>query len=100
MIPKHHMKVFIDIFETLNIKVLWKYDDSSYQFPKNVFILKEVPQNDVLAHKNVKLFITNGGVCSILESVYHGVPMIVTPFFGDQVRSTFIVKLFCFDFFF
>uniref|UniRef100_A0A6P7GJF9 UDP-glucuronosyltransferase-like n=1 Tax=Diabrotica virgifera virgifera TaxID=50390 RepID=A0A6P7GJF9_DIAVI len=38
----------------------------------------------ILAHPNLKLFITHGGLLSILETVYHGVPILVLPIFADQ----------------
>ena len=36
------------------------------------------------AHPNTKLFITHGGLLSTQESIYHGVPLIYLPVFGDQ----------------
>lgn len=38
----------------------------------------------LLAHPNVKLFITHGGLLSSIETVYHGVPVLCLPLFGDQ----------------
>lgn len=32
----------------------------------------------------MKLFYTHGGLGGITEALYNGVPMIGTPFFGDQ----------------
>lgn len=36
-----------------------------------------------LGHKNLKLFITHGGLQSLQETIYNGVPVIVFPLFGD-----------------
>lgn len=89
MIPDFHISTFKTVFKSLQskkLKVLWKFDKTPKKFPKNVFTMERVPQNLVLGHKNVKIFITNGGVCSIQEGIYHGVPMIVVPFMLDQVK--------------
>lgn len=46
-----------------------------------------MPQNDILAHRNVILFISHGGMFGTGESLYHGVPLLLIPFFGDQFRN-------------
>lgn len=38
----------------------------------------------ILEHKNVKVFVTHGGLLGTLESIYYKVPMIGFPLFGDQ----------------
>ncbi|CAG9831116.1 unnamed protein product [Diabrotica balteata] len=68
----------------LTHKVLWKYEDESLKPPKNVEIRKWLPQQDILAHPNVKLFITHGGLLSMTETVHYGVPVLVLPVLGDQ----------------
>lgn len=40
-----------------------------------------------LAHKNVKLFITHGGIQSMEEALHFHVPMLGIPFFGDQFNN-------------
>jgi hypothetical protein len=49
-----------------------------------VFIQPWWPQDDILAHPNVKVFITHGGLLSSSEAIFHGVPVIGIPIFGDQ----------------
>lgn len=41
----------------------------------------------ILAHKNVKLFITQGGLQSMEEAMHCRVPMIGIPFLGDQFNN-------------
>lgn len=61
----------------------WEADSMKDQ-PKNVFISKWLPQDDILAHKNTKLFISHCGLGSVIESKYHRVPIVGMPLFGDQ----------------
>lgn len=87
-IPKEKLN---DIYKSLNNlkqKVLWKWDEPEF-FAKNdkVLVSKWFPQDDILAHKNVRLFITHGGLLSCTESIYHGVPVIGIPIFGDQLLN-------------
>lgn len=35
-------------------------------------------------HKKARLFITHGGQNSLLQAVYHAVPVLAIPLFGDQ----------------
>ncbi|KAJ8980271.1 hypothetical protein NQ317_005129 [Molorchus minor] len=72
-------------FGKLKQKVLWKWDEDNLPGkPNNVIISKWFPQQDILAHRNTKLFVTHGGLLSTTETVYHGVPILALPIFGDQ----------------
>uniref|UniRef100_A0A182WIL7 Uncharacterized protein n=1 Tax=Anopheles minimus TaxID=112268 RepID=A0A182WIL7_9DIPT len=69
----------------LKQRVIWKWDqDEMPNRPPNVFIGKWLPQDVILAHPNLKLFITHGGLGSITEAMYYGVPIVGIPMFGDQ----------------
>ncbi|XP_062007475.1 linamarin synthase 2-like, partial [Rosa rugosa] len=48
------------------------------------YIASWVPQEQVLGHKSVGVFLTHCGWNSMLESVGEGVPVICWPFFADQ----------------
>ncbi|KAK7870747.1 hypothetical protein R5R35_009897 [Gryllus longicercus] len=87
-LPAEKRDAFIEAFKGLPQKVLWKWEEDSIpNKPVNVMISKWVPQTAVLAHPNVKLFITHGGLMGTLEAVNYGIPMISIPLFGDQFQN-------------
>nr|CAD7597665.1 unnamed protein product [Timema genevievae] len=79
-------QIFLDAFSELpGYHVLWKWEsDSLPGQSKNVKIAKWMPQQDVLRHPKVKVFITQGGLQSGEEAMSMGVPLIGIPFFADQ----------------
>ncbi|XP_068156429.1 UDP-glucosyltransferase 2 [Drosophila tropicalis] len=84
-LPPATRKVLMDTFANLPQGVLWKFEqDQLEDKPKNVLINKWFPQPDILAHPNVKLFITHGGLLSTIESIYFGKPVLGLPVFYDQ----------------
>ena len=69
-------------------RVIWRLKNTDgLEIPDNVMIAQWLPQNDLLAHPSVKLFITHSGNNGQYEAVYHGVPMIGFPLGGDQVYN-------------
>ncbi|KAL5273666.1 UGT2A1.2 family protein [Megaselia abdita] len=84
-LPKEKRDALLNTFKNLKQKVLWKWENPNLPGkPANVFISSWFPQDDVLAHPNVKAFITHGGLLSTTEAIYHGTPIIGIPMFGDQ----------------
>ena len=54
-------------------------------FPENFIVRPFVNQNEVLAHAS--LFLTAGGVNSIHEALYFGVPCLMCPQQGEQLLN-------------
>jgi len=50
--------------------------------PDNVEVHQWIPLGEVLRHAS--LMVCQGGMGSVLESLYHGVPMVVVPHHGEQ----------------
>lgn len=42
----------------------------------------------ILAHPNLKFFITHGGQLSTIEAIHFGVPIISIPVCGDQLMNS------------
>lgn len=86
--PTDRLNEFLESFKNLKLKVLWKCDLTNVlSESKNVLIRPWLPQSDILAHKNVRLFITHGGLFGTTEGTCRGVPMLFMPVYGDQFRN-------------
>ncbi|XP_058812661.1 UDP-glycosyltransferase UGT5-like [Topomyia yanbarensis] len=55
--------------------------------PPNLLVLKWVPQSAILSNPRTKLFISHGGLLSLQEATWHGVPVVALPFFVDQFSN-------------
>ncbi|GBC09747.1 hypothetical protein RclHR1_09090005 [Rhizophagus clarus] len=53
----------------------------------HIHITEFAPQFAVLNHTNTKLFFSHGGVGSVHESLYTGIPMLILPLGGDQMGN-------------
>ncbi|CAG9771364.1 unnamed protein product [Ceutorhynchus assimilis] len=79
------LTAIIEVFKNLPYSILWKFNNnSSFVMPKNIMTAPWWPQQDVLRHPNIKLFITQGGIQSLEEAIYFEKPLIGIPMFGDQ----------------
>lgn len=70
-----NVTVIMSVGERINCNRLGKISD-------NILLYPYVPQLEVL--HNADLFITHGGMNSISEALYFGVPMLVVPQMADQ----------------
>lgn len=57
-----------------------------------MLIRKWLPQTDILAHPNIVLFISQGGMFSNFEAVNFGIQMLVIPFVSDQYRNAHLIE--------
>lgn len=100
----NELLVLLKVLAKLPYKVLCKLEENEItKASSNIKVVKWVPQKavlgtlkyknspaclfqtqDITAHKNIKLFITHGGLLSYQEAVYYKVPLVGLPFYGDQ----------------
>ncbi|KAF5304611.1 hypothetical protein FQR65_LT07893 [Abscondita terminalis] len=85
-------KVFLEVFKNLPYTVLWKHNNDLKDLPENVHVSNWFPQRNVLKHKNIKLFLMQGGANSLLEAIHCEVPLIAMPFFFDQFRNSRLIE--------
>lgn len=52
------------------------------QLPGDPIVVKFTPQLELLPR--VSAYVTHGGANSIMEAMFHGVPLLITPYFMDQ----------------
>lgn len=85
-------KMFLDVFARFPQRVVWRFSRSSVpvglEIPDNVLLMDWIPQNDLLAHPKVKLFITHCGLNSAMEAAYYGKPVLAMPMFADQFSQS------------
>ncbi|KAH8278401.1 hypothetical protein KR018_002697, partial [Drosophila ironensis] len=86
-LPDTVQHVLMDSFSQLKQRVVWKSDLEVLLYSmdnSSIYSMSKTPQRAILEHPNVRLFITHGGLLSVMESVYSGVPMLGLPLFFDQ----------------
>ncbi|KAI9331847.1 hypothetical protein BDR26DRAFT_921934 [Obelidium mucronatum] len=62
------------------------------KFQNRVHVHKWVAQRAVLEHSVTKAFVSHGGISSLHESIFGGVPLVVVPLFGDQHLNAVYVE--------
>ncbi|EDW97151.1 uncharacterized protein Dyak_GE26220 [Drosophila yakuba] len=75
-----------NVLSKLKQRVIWKWEnlEKTPGQSANILYSKWLPQDDILAHPNIKLFINHAGKGGITEAQYHGKPMLSLPIFADQ----------------
>ncbi|XP_002061112.3 2-hydroxyacylsphingosine 1-beta-galactosyltransferase [Drosophila willistoni] len=85
--PESLRRMLVKTFARLPYQVLWKYEGSAadmQDLTPNVKLSRWLPQQDILGHKQLRAFVTHGGLLSMFETVYHGVPVVTMPVFCDH----------------
>lgn len=87
-LPPEKLQIFLRVLGKQKQRVLFKWEtDSIPNQPKNFLTKKWLPQDDVLAHKNVVLFIAHGGLGGMAEARFHAVPVLGIPIFAEQSHN-------------
>ncbi|KAL0129001.1 hypothetical protein PUN28_004006 [Cardiocondyla obscurior] len=85
-LPNNTFEAFVEAFSAVPHKIIWKLNPDL--LPKkfeNILALNWLPQQSILAHPNIKLFIYQGGLQSTEEAIYYGVPLVGLPVIWDQI---------------
>lgn len=90
-LPEENRNAFLVAFSRFpNYRVIWKWETDAY-FPgqaDNIMFKKWIPQQDLLAHDKVTVFISQCGLQSVQEAIHYGVTLICIPLFGDQPHNS------------
>ncbi|KAG4078607.1 hypothetical protein HA402_011366 [Bradysia odoriphaga] len=80
------LEAILQVFAGLQQSVIWKWEGDEIPRNKsdNVLMVKWMPQDDILAHPNIRLFISHCGLGGVTEALFHGVPILGIPFIYDQ----------------
>ncbi|XP_075222127.1 UDP-glycosyltransferase UGT5-like isoform X2 [Lycorma delicatula] len=86
-VPEEKRAAFIEAFKKFpNKRVLWKWeaDIELPGKPENVLCRKWLPQQSILAHPKLRLFVSQVGIQSFQEATFYGIPILAIPMFADQ----------------
>lgn len=87
-LPQPTLDLIMSVFEALPQRVLWKFENEPpFNVSSSIYISKWLPQQALLAHPNVRLLVTHGGMLSIIEAAHFGKPILGLPLFYDQFRN-------------
>jgi MGT family glycosyltransferase len=91
MASERFLGALLEGFAAEDFRVLWSLRESQHallpaRLPDNVRVEAWVPSPvGLLAHPNVKVFVSHCGINSVHESLYAGTPIVGIPLFGDQL---------------
>lgn len=90
-LPPHVIEIFYKSFAKIApVRIFMKIPRVEMLppgLPKNVRTFTWISQIKVLKHKNIKAFITHGGLMGTQEAIAYGIPMIGIALFMDQYHN-------------
>ncbi|XP_055316609.1 UDP-glucosyltransferase 2-like [Sitodiplosis mosellana] len=95
-LPKNKFDSIVNAFKAYpNYRILIK-NDEPITIPShkndNVYVEPWFDQQSILAHKNIKLFVSHGGLLSTTETVHFGKPVVGIPFMFDQHLNMYLAE--------
>ncbi|KAH8278405.1 hypothetical protein KR018_002703 [Drosophila ironensis] len=87
-LPENMQEPLLQAFGQVQQRVVWKSEiESMPNTTDKIYYIAKSPQRAILRHPNIRLFITHGGLLSIMEAIECGVPMLGLPMFFDQFAN-------------
>ncbi|EDW66946.2 UDP-glycosyltransferase UGT5 [Drosophila virilis] len=87
-LPAVTLRLIVDTFETLPQRIIWKFEGNARpNVSSRIYLAQWLPLQAILAHPNVRLLISHGGILSIIEAAHYGKPVLGLPLFFDQFRN-------------
>uniref|UniRef100_A0A915EU53 glucuronosyltransferase n=1 Tax=Ditylenchus dipsaci TaxID=166011 RepID=A0A915EU53_9BILA len=79
--PQQTVENIVEAIRTKpEIRFVWQYNGLPLENkPENLWVADWLPQQDLLGHAKCRAHISHGGLNSVIESVWHGVPVIGWP---------------------
>uniref|UniRef100_A0A1I7UM65 glucuronosyltransferase n=1 Tax=Caenorhabditis tropicalis TaxID=1561998 RepID=A0A1I7UM65_9PELO len=79
--PEVYKKNLLEVFKSMpDTNFIWKYENESEGIARNldnVHISSWIPQNELLADPRINLFVTHGGLASVMELALLGKPSVM-----------------------
>ncbi|BFZ00661.1 hypothetical protein BsWGS_03700 [Bradybaena similaris] len=91
-VPPEITSKMVSAFKQIDLRVVWKVNITSPDL-KQIMTSKWIPQNDLMGHEKTKLFISHCGKNGQYEALYHGVPILCLPIYGDQSYNAERIKM-------
>ncbi|BFZ10322.1 hypothetical protein BsWGS_13361 [Bradybaena similaris] len=82
-LPKAAEIKIVTALRRIKLNTIWIANITSPD-PEKILTSTWLPVNDLLGHRNVKVFISHAGTHSLYEAIYHAVPTVCLPLFYDQ----------------